>query len=304
MRELLAAGIMSLLATMSGIDVSEHHHHSGHDISINTEDDEEVTRCDQISVRFDHERAIRDQEELRVDSLRALKIVSEDHGGIRVTGWDQPRYAVTACKAAALAGDLRDVRVSVNGEEISASGPSSDNWVVFYLVHAPRNATLDLSTRNGPIGVHDVSGTITAHAQNGPVAVTNSNGTLDVSTTNGPIAYSGSSGTVKLNAVNGPLAVKLTGSHWDGSLDGRTENGPVALKLPRAFGSSVVVTSEGHGPIACKSDLCRAARRAMLDSMDDDEDRGKPRTMTFGSGAGNVSLTTVNGPIAVKDTED
>jgi len=301
MRELLAAGIMSLLATMSGVNVGSSHHHSGVSIDV---DSDEVATCDDMSVRFDHEKAVKAQEELNVGDLRALKIVSEDHGGVRVVGWNQPRYAVTACKAAATDSTLRDVRVRLNGNEVSASGPEGEQWVVFYLVHAPQNATLDLNTHNGPIAVRDVTGTIAAHAVNGPISVKQSNGSIDLNTVNGPIAYSGTSGTVKLNATNGPIAVKLSSAQWNGSIDGHSQNGPIALKVPHDFNSRVTITSDGSGPIACHSDLCRAASRALRESRQDDGDSRGPRTITFGSGSGNISLTTVNGPIGVKELDD
>jgi len=304
MRTLLVAGILTLCSTFAGVGTPGTHHHSCTNITISSDDDE-IKSCDDITVRFDDEKAVRETQELPVGDLRSLKVVSEDHGGIRVFGWEKPSYAVTACKAAAMTSDLRDIRVNLSGNEVTSSGPSSQKWCVFFIVHAPRNAVLELDTHNGPISVHDVGGTIVARAVNGPVSVKDANGTISVNTTNGPIAYSGGSGTVKLAAVNGPLSVRLTGAKWEGSLDGRTENGPLALKLPRDFGSGVMVTSEGHGPISCRSDLCRTAQRAMRDAEDDDEEYGHrgPRTMTFGHGANNVTLTTVNGPIAVKDSD-
>lgn len=299
MRELLAAGIISLLASMSGVNIGQHHH-SG--LSIDTDTDGEVTTCNDVSVRFDHQKAVMQSEEVPVSDLRALKVVDTSHGGIRVVGWDQPRYAVTACKAAAVDSALRDVRVSVNGNEVSASGPDNNDWVVLYLVRAPKNATLDLDTANGPISVRDLDATLNAHAKNGPVTLKHTNGSIDVTTKNGPIAYSGTSGSVKLSAANGPVAVRLLGSQWNGSLDGRSENGPISLKVPPGFNARVVMTSEGRGPIACRLAACREASRALRDSLENDEDA--PRTMTFGSGAGNISLTTVNGPIAVKEADE
>lgn len=289
---------MSLLATMTGVHVGPSMHHSGTSIDV---DGNDVATCDDMHIHFNHEKAVISSEELQVGDLRSLKVVSEDHGGIRVVGWDQPRYAVTACKAAALSDTLRSVHVSVRGDEVRADGPDEGEWLVFYLVHAPRNATLDLNTKNGPISVRDLDGTIAAHALNGPVAVKHANGTIDVTTVNGPIAYSGTSGTVKLTASNGPIAVKVDASTWNGSLDAHGENGPISLKVRPDFSSHVTATTSGMGLIACRTALCRDSARAMRPIEDDD--RG-PRTMTFGNGSGSVTLSTVNGPIGVKELDD
>ena len=161
---------------------------------------------------------------------------SDQNGGIRVIGSRTGGYIVTACKAAAMSSDVNQVRAIVNGDEVSASGPDSDNWIVYFIVQTPRNATVDLSSTNGPIGVYEFDGTLTARAKNGPLRVKDSSGTIDASTVNGPISIEGGSGNVKLSASNGPLAVKLDGTGWrGGSLDASTQNGPVSLKLPHGY---------------------------------------------------------------------
>jgi hypothetical protein len=276
------------------------HHHGNINISTSVEGDDEgnVTDCSQISIRFDDERGARATEELPVAGLRSLTVHSTHNGGVRVTGWDQPTYSVKACKAAALASDLAQVQATVRGNEVSASGPDSDQWVVYFLVRSPRDANLDLDSHNGEIALHDVVGTIAAHSQNGPVAIKRSSGTMDVSTQNGPISLSGGSGNIKLVAQNGPISVKLAGSSWQGgSLNARTNNGPLSIKLPREYHSGIVVESDGHGPISCRADACRGVQRSV--SNDDDDDR--PRRMEFGSGAALVHLSTSNGPVSVKD---
>ena len=125
MREILAAGIMSLLAAMSGV----HHGHHFSGMSINADGDD-VQTCDDLRITFDDEKAVRAQDELPVGDLRSLKIASRDHGGIRVTGWDQPRYAVTACKAAVSDSALRDVRVSLSGNEVTSDAPAQETSTI------------------------------------------------------------------------------------------------------------------------------------------------------------------------------
>ena len=103
---------------------------------------------------------------------------------------------------------------------------------------------------------------------------------------------------MKISATNGPVSVKLTGTRWDGTLDATTQNGPVSLKLPRNFASGVDLTVKGHGPISCKAEACRDMKRSWHD-----DDNDYPRRLSFGSGARNVTLSTTNGPVVVKEAE-
>jgi hypothetical protein len=289
MRRFIAAATLLLAPSLFAHDHNQN-------VSINTDGSDDVTSCSQIRVSFDHADAVRAEEELPVANLRALKIVSDQRGGVRVTGWDQPRYAVTVCKAAAASDVLRDIHVELRGNEVVTTGPESKQWVVQLLVRTPRNATLDVNTHNGPTSFHHVNGTLAVRSQNGPVSLKDTSGTIDVAAVNGPIALAGGSGNVKITATNGPLSVKLAGARWDGTLHGTTTNGPVSLKIPKNFGSGVDLTVEGHGPISCRADACRDAKRSW-------DDRETPRQLSFGSGPHNVTLSTVNGPVVVKEAE-
>ena len=114
---------------------------------------------------------------------------------------------------------------------------------------------------------------------------------MSARTENGPIAYEGGSGTIDLEAQNGPLAVRLAGSKWaDGSLTARAQNGPVKLQVPRGFASGVRVRSSQHSPWKCQG--CDGRR-----TWDD-----ASRSVEFGSGPVAVTLSTVNGPVAVDMT--
>jgi hypothetical protein len=264
-------------------------------MTLNVDDWSEVTSCDQVSVRFDDQRAYRAEETLPTAGLRSLKIDSARNGGIHVIGTDASEYSVTACKAAAMQETLRDVRASIRGNEVSADGPDANGWVVFFIIRAPHNANLDLHSINGPIGLDHVTGTVTARAINGPISLKHSSGTMDIETQNGPIDLAGGGGTMKLNAQNGPISVKFTGSSWEGNLEAHTQNGPLSLKLPRGFRSGVLVQSDGRGPVSCRAEACREAKRTW-----DDEDN---RRIELGSGAMVVRLSTVNGPISVKESD-
>lgn len=259
-------------------------------VSISVEDGENVTGCDQVVVRFDTGRGYRAEENLAVSGVRSLKVSAARNGGIYVSSGTG--YSVKACKAAEVEGTLRDLQTNVRGNEVTADGPEESDWVVYFLVTVPGNASVDLDSTNGPISIREVAGTVTARAKNGPISAKNSSGTIDLSTQNGPIALSGGSGNVKLNAENGPISVKLEDTVWNGNLDARTQNGPLSVKVPHNFRSGTKIESDGRGPVSCRGDVCQYAKR----SWDEDESR----TIEFGSGPTVVHMSTVNGPISVK----
>ena len=188
------------------------------------------------------------------------------------------------------------MKVRVNGDNVTTTGPSGRQWVVYFLVEMPRGAKIDLGTTNGPIQVRGVDGNVLARAENGPVSAKESTGTIYLTTQNGPVAFSGSSGEVVLRTSNGPLAVDLKNGFWErGTLDGRTDNGPVALRIPRGYRSGVSVDTDGRSPVRCRAEDCRSGRTRY------DDDNGWPRHIDLGSGSRVITLTTSNGPVAIDE---
>lgn len=270
----------------------------GFNVNISTDGEEPVTRCDQIRASFDGERLPVTEETLDARGVQSLTVHTSRNGGVYVTAADDGVYSVKACKASAF-GDAGSIRTAINGGTVTADGPDRSDWVVYFLVRAPRNASLDLSALNGPIGVRDINGTITAHTQNGPLSLKNSSGTIDASAVNGPVSFAGDSGDVKLRVENGPLSVKLSSDFWGtGSLDASTENGPLSLKLPQNYRSGVVVETDGNGPVSCKAVACRGVR-----AFRDDGEEDRPRRIELGTGSMVVHLSTTNGPLSIKERE-
>jgi DUF4097 and DUF4098 domain-containing protein YvlB len=270
----------------------------GLNVTISTEDDEPLTRCDQIRASFDGERVPMTEETLDARGVRTLTVHTSRNGGVYVIGSDDGVYSVKACRAAAFA-DVSSIRTGINGGTVTAEGPDRSDWVVYFIVRAPRNASLDLSAHNGPIAVRDVIGTITAHTQNGPLSLKNDSGTIDASAVNGPVSFAGDSGDVKLRVENGPLSVKLSSDYWGrGSLDASTANGPLSLKLPQNYRSGVVVETDGNGPVSCKAAACRGVR-----AFRDDGEEDRPRRIELGSGSMVVHLSTTNGPLSIKERD-
>lgn len=293
MRRFLSLLALSFLA----IPAFAYGHH-GLNVNISTDDDEPLTRCDQIRASVDGERVPVTEESLDARGLRALTVHTGRNGGVYVSGTDDGAYSVKACKASAL-GDSSSIRASLNGQTLSAEGPDRSDWVVYFIVRAPRNANLDLSANNGPVSVRDVNGTITAHTQNGPLSLKNTTGTVDASAVNGPVSFVGDSGNVKLRVENGPLSVKLKSDFWgSGSLDASTANGPLSLKLPENYRSGVVVETDGNGPVSCRAAACRGVR-----AFRDDGDEDRPRRIELGNGSMVVHLSTTNGPLSIKEQQ-
>ena len=251
--------------------------------------------CSERSVHLGEGRTYVRKEVIEAGSLRSLK-AAVTNAPISFEGGSAAGYTITVCKAATLQADLDAIRVTLNGNELRAEGPDEKGtrrWTVMYHVRTPRGADIDVEAANGPIAIRDVDGTVLARAKNGPLSLKNVDGNVDAETKNGPISISGGSGTMKVTASNGPLSVKLDGAAWNGTLDASTKNGPLTVKVPRNFGSRVVIDASGHGPISCKAAGCNGAWRS--------NDDGEPRRIELGSGPANVHLSTVNGPVTVKD---
>ncbi len=254
-------------------------------------------RCVGRNFHFDDEDAYVEEQIIDAGSLRSLK-AAVSRAPITVVGGSGAGYTIKVCKAAARQSDLAQIQVSVEGGELRISGPQERRWTATYVVTMPRGGSVDVETTNGPISIRDVDGTVEARAKNGPLSLKNVRGTVDAETQNGPISVTGGSGTMKVRATNGPLSVSLEGVSWNGDLDAATKNGPLTLEIPRNYGSSVVVETNGRGPIACKAEDCSRN----VGRWDDDDGRwNTPRKLEFGRGPENVHLAAVNGPVTIKD---
>jgi len=264
----------------------------GHDTTYISDGEQ----CSGRNVMFNDRPAYVQKETIDARGLRSLK-VSVTNAPVSVVG-GASAYEITVCKAAEREQDLAAIQVRLNGNELEATGPDDHRWQASYFVRVPRGADLDLSAKNGPLSVRDVVGTVVARSHNGPLSLKNVDGTVDAETRNGPISVTGGSGTMKVTASNGPLSVKLDGPSWNGTLDASTRNGPLSVRVPRNYASGVVVEAHGRGPISCNAEACN--RRVV--NIDEDYD-DEPRRIELGSGPVNVRLSTVNGPVTVKDFE-
>ena len=243
----------------------------------------------QAAEKFDMQRS----------EVAVLELNGAERGSVSVRGWKQPGYSVEACKIAvaadraAAASLVSGIAVTRSAGRFSFTGPASDNgnWQVYFIVHAPDNASLDLETRNAPVSVKDVNGNMKLRATNGPISISRSSGNIDAQSTNGPISFEGESGDVHLRAVNGPVSVRLGREIWSGpALEARSVNGPMSLSLPDAFQSGIRVETGSDSPLSCRHELCSHATSDLT---------GDSRVMRLNGSSDTVRIYTENGPLSV-----
>jgi hypothetical protein len=105
--------------------------------------------------------------------------VSEAHGTIRVEAWNKPLVSVNATEHASDETALRQVRTEVNrtsaGVALSTTYTGSGSFTrsgdVDFVIHAPANADLDLSSDAGVIIVNGFRASVKARTSAGEIDV-------------------------------------------------------------------------------------------------------------------------------------
>lgn len=259
---------------------------------------DDIRDCSDLEVTARGRAVARAEESLTLPAPRGARLIVEGsrNGGVYVTGGAGRDYEVQVCKAAvagtqeAAERQLARIRVESGDGRLAGSGPGGGDWLVYFLIAAPRDAAMDVAVSNGPLAVRDTAGDFRLRAENGPIALRGTEGTYDVAVQNGPVSISGGGGDVKVRANNGPISVRLADGDWDGEgLDARAVNGPLSLSVDESFRSGVVVEASGNSPWSCSG--CAAARRTWQD---------EGRRFELGDGPVRVRLSTVNGPVSIK----
>ncbi len=293
--------VSALLALGFTTARANRHHHS---VNISGGHRQPATDCSDLRIRFDDRDAMVRSEERTLTKHEAavLEVHPHRNGGVQVAGWDKETYAVTACKAASGSGDeaeqiLSQIKMSIENGKVSTSGPGDDEeWTVYLLIRAPKSASIDMDTMNGPISLYDVDGKLTAHAKNGPISLKNFSGDAEITAVNGPISLDGGRGRVRIHTENGPISVELEGKTWSGEgLSADAKNGPVTLMVPSGYQSSFVVESTNYAPVSCKASICDNARKTWDDQH---------RRIEYGNAPAMIRLSTVNGPVTVRDSRE
>jgi hypothetical protein len=293
---LALAIILVVSATHAG---QKYNRTRNHNNGFSTNSDGPIRRCSDLRVFFDDRPVAQAEQTLSIPrgSAPVLRAHMQGPFGISAFTGSGSDYSVLACKYAAegfgssSSSRLDSIRVTAQNGEISASVPDEDNTLVYLIIQAPAGASLDLATHNGPLGLEDLAGKITASVQNGPLSIAHCSGEIDGTAENGPISIVGSTGKLRVRTQNGPLSVRLDGTRWEnGGIDGSTQNGPLSLSVSEGYRSGVVVETDGYSPVSCHAAACRSANRTWDDRW---------RRIEFGQQPVVVRLSTQNGPVSV-----
>jgi hypothetical protein len=259
----------------------------------------EAADCSSLSTTFGNFEVARAEQYATVPvSAGTLELRPDFNGGVKIEKGSGSVYGITACVTAGARtqGEAQaaanEVRLAIQGSRVHITGGSSRNWSAHLIVTAPDGANIDAETSNGPLGVAGVSGTFSLRASNGPVSLRDVTGKITARASNGPIDVVGSKGEFDVETANGPISVKLDGQRWDGRLTARAQNGPLTVSVPSGYQSGVEISSSFHSPWSCQAEACRNGNR------DWDE---RSRSLRIGSDPVLVKLSTVNGPVTVRE---
>jgi DUF4097 and DUF4098 domain-containing protein YvlB len=169
-------------------------------------------------------------------------------GPISVRGWDQAEVRYTATKHAQDEESLKQISVQAEQQgpniSVNATNENEYNGSVHLEVYVPRQASLHVSSGDGPLILDGVSGDITLRSNDGPITVSNSGGQLHVNTGDGPIQINKFDGQVDARTGDGPIAL-------DGNfnmLSARTGDGEISLTVPA--GSSFTIETNASDEIS------------------------------------------------------
>jgi len=219
--------------------------------------------------------------EQTLSGASALAVDASANGGIRVRGWDRSDTRLRVRVDASARSDRRAreiadaIRIETAGGRIRADGPDTggnEYWHVSFELEVPRDANLQLDTRNGGIAIEDFRGSARFHAVNGGISL------VDVS------------GDLRGDTRNGGINVQLSGTRWDGAgLDVESRNGGVRMSIPASYNAELEIGTVNGGvkidfPITVQGDLRRLPRNI---------------STRLGSGGPRIRAVTTNGGVVV-----
>ena len=209
----------------------------------------------------------------------AIEVDSRINGGITVVGENRRDVLVRARVEARARSQSRadrlveDVEIRTSNGRITADGPDTGRnewWSVSFEIHVPATADLDLTARNGGIGVAGVTGE------------------LRMETVNGGIHLDAVNGNVVAGTTNGGVVVNLDGEGWKGrGLDITTMNGGVTLSVPTGY-SAHLETGTTNGGVDIDFPVTVQGRI------------GRRITTDLGRGGPTIRLITTNGGVSVR----
>jgi len=186
--------------------------------------------------------------------------------------------------------EVRDVNGRVKAESVSGS-----------ITIAGKADEVEAESVSGAISISGPAKRVRAGSTNASVTIRGSSGVIEAETTNGALEVTGGDfQEARLETVNG--SIRFDGSLMMGaSLDVESVNGSIELRLPASVGADFTISSYGG---AIDSDFevklgpgrVRSSRRG--DRHHDEHE--KEMQFTTGGGGARVTISTLNGRVALR----
>ncbi|HMD31695.1 MAG TPA: hypothetical protein VKG84_07280 [Candidatus Acidoferrales bacterium] len=220
--------------------------------------------------------------------------LSNVNGSIEIEGWDRDEVYISARKYSTRAAeDLGQVDISVLSSAGSVAvatrypeGSGVEVNVEFHVRVPARVLLASVTTVNGSVAVHDVSGAGSLAAVNGSVMLARSAGMFSAHATNGNVS-------LELLSLDGALAQAGASDRAAArrGISAQTVNGQVTVALPADAGAELEARTQNGDFVSDLPLLARSSAAA-----------GRVIRGRVGSGGLPVYLRTVNGSIRLRIT--
>lgn len=185
------------------------------------------------------EKAACEKRTYTLPATGSFSLIQNNYEEVKVSGWNRDSVEVKMTIVARRSSTMEDARadaqqVQLTDEDgtLTPTGPAEDApgwWSVSYEIRVPTKTMLDITSDNGYIVVHDVTGAHVLQSKNGDVSYTfpkNAGGELRIATEYGdielgfPVMVQGSiQKQLKTTVGDGGPTVQLTSKNGDIRVD-------------------------------------------------------------------------------------